>query len=674
MFRFLSKKSIIIPSLVFFLIQASSASFAGYEVINAKTVKNDNIIEDVQDNYIEIDEELPSYDPDNTLSAKLEKGIKNFSQKRKNKKNKKNKNIDENISNEGVNETTPLYNESSSDIKQAEVVNTKNNFQVNADKITYDDDEGNVYAKGHVEIVSNAQGVVLKADDAVLDRASQTIKLQNNVKIIKNGTEMTGEYLLVDLNEQNILMDNPTIDAYSFQINAQEAYLIANDLQMINGTVHSEKKTEFPVRSTGFMYMENINPYFPLDKNKYSDYQGPDDKKQNYKINAKKITLTTFKDHHRLLLQDSDIYYNKVKIIPKADIEIITDKTTKIGEVNGLEAGNLRNFGTYVGYGFVNKLPKGQTLKLSPTLVLGGGDIGIGLIGRHRSRNGILEAGWNTATTNVVARGRYKIGNGFELRYGRHAYIPDGFLGSNRSGYAAQLQLTRSYTVKDLGINFNNGVYAGIFSDYKREHQEDDVYATTRFRYMAEARKQIFKYSNKEQEMDFIFGALAQGAATVYGSGETTGIARIGPYITTRLKRWESGLGYTISGTHGESPFMFDNYRYGKHTVMLNEKIHINNFLALGYRAYISPQKDNLSGDLLTESRFYAIFGPRDLKLAVSYDFIRDTANLNFLFLLGTESAKIRFDKLITETQETRKEHDFYKRNQKIKIEKPENI
>ena len=64
-------------------------------------------------------------------------------------------------------------------------VDSKNRFQINADKITYDDSDGNVYAKGHVEIIAKSQGVVLKADEAVLDKTAQNLKLYDNVKIIK---------------------------------------------------------------------------------------------------------------------------------------------------------------------------------------------------------------------------------------------------------------------------------------------------------------------------------------------------------------------------------------------------------------------------------------------------------------------------------------------------------
>ena len=108
---------------------------------------------------------------------------------------------------------------------------------------------------------------------------------------------------------------------------------------------------------------------------------------------------------------------------------------------------------------------------------------------------------------------------------------------------------------------------------------------------------------------------------------------------------------------------------------LLNEKFHLNDKLAIGYRAFITPMKDNIEGDWLTESRFYAIVGPRDLKLLLSYDFVRQIAHLDFMFLIGTDSAKINFEKLTTKNMDGgAQKRDFYKNSQRVKIVEPENI
>lgn len=656
---------------------------AQYEVIKASTISNEvEASPAISDTYMPTynDPELPDFSPEDSISAKAERGFKNFFEKRKQKKaknedstdiiNEDNLSSDESpiTSNRDISEQEKVSNKIEDKIN----VDSKNRFQINADKITYDDSDGNVYAKGHVEIIAKSQGVVLKADEAVLDKTAQNLKLHDNVKIIKDGIEITGEYLLVDFNEQNILMDNPRIEAYQFVINAQEGYLIANDMQLINGTLRSNKQSEFALETNGFQRYENV----ALDyiKNRKIDRSNLESqRKQVYDIHTKEIVITSYRDHNSLLLKGSNIYYNKHKIIANSDIEIISDKENRVYETNSPEGGTLRGFGTYLGYGMLFKLPHGQSLKLLPALVYGDSNIGVGIIGRHRSPNSMVEAGYASSTTDLVVRGRYRFSDALSLRYGRHAYMPEGFLGARRSGYAAQLEYVKTYGVKDLDAIFNHGFYAGVFSDYQT-HDQEDAYCTSRFRYIAEIRKQFFKFENKEQDLSIAFSALAQGAATLYGSGETSGIARIGPFVTTKVKRWESSLGYMFGGIHGDSPFIFDKYRYGKSSIMLNEKFNFNDKFALGYRAVVSPLKDNYEEDLLTESRFYAIFGPQDLKLCISYDFVRDIAHLDFLFLLGSDSSRIHFDKLTTKDADGgREKRDFYK-SKPVKIEVPESI
>lgn len=309
-----------------------------------------------------------------------------------------------------------------------------------------------------------------------------------------------------------------------------------------------------------------------------------------------------------------------------------------------------------------------------PTIAHFEGDTGIGIIGRYRTRNGIVDGGWNNASSELVVRGKYRLSDTLMLNFGRHAYMPEGFMGARRSGYAAQLQYMQSYNIKDLNARFSNGIYAGVFSDYTKRNQSD-AFSTTRFRYMAQLSKSLYKYKNTEQGYSVQMTANAQAAATVYGTGDTHGIIRVGPSLTTRLKRWESSIGYFLSGEHGDSPFWFDKYRYGKSTVTINEKFHFTDKFALGFRLFVTPMRDNLEDKLLTESRFYAIFGPKDLKVALSYDFVRALAKMDFMFIIGSDTSKINFDKLTTKDFDGKQQRkDFYQYIKPIRIEKPENI
>lgn len=664
----LNKKLLIFLTLfVFFIFQINQKSFAVYEVVNAKTVGNENIETNSVEEFVSTynDPDLPDFSEDGSAACFLERKTRNFFDKLKRKRS-------------GIqNEDTETENLEDAQITSAEnkvlspkkgeneiTIDNKNKFQINADKITYDETEGNVYANGNVEIISKEQNVTLKANVAVLDRSNQTIKLYDNVKIIKQGIEMLGEYMLVDLNEQNILMDNPTLEAYSFEIKAQEGYLIANDIQILNGNLKSTKDTQIAFETRGFQRLNNMTYYVKdSNSNKYTDTLDLQEKKQAYKIDAKEVLITSYKDHDSIILKGSNVYYNKHKIMYNTDIEIITDKQRQVIETNSFEFGSIRNFGIYAGYSLVSKLPKGHIFKVAPLLTYGDSNIGVGVLGRYRTQNGMLEAGYNSSTTDLIARGKYNFGRGFALNYGRHAYIPEGFFGARRSGYAAQLQYAKSYAVGDIGAYFSHMASAGIFSDYQK-HDQENAYATTRFRYMAQISKVLAGYENKEQDLSVKLYAIAQGAATLYGSGETVGVARFGPTVGTRLKCWQSSIGYYFAGVHGDSPFWFDKYRYGKSSIVLNERFDITNKFAIGYRATISPLKDNYEDDLLTESRLYAIFGPDELKLALSYDFVRDICHLDFMFLLGTKSTRIDFEKLSTKDMDKRneKQRDFYKR------------
>ena len=676
---YIKTKNILILLLVFFACFSCGASYAVYDVVKAKTYKEVKSESNKEELVPEVYEgaDFEKIEPQEDLANIIERKFRNIFKKKSNNDDLEDEiqsaiEAEEVVENQESTHDNLLENETSADNEASAQEDVKNKFQINADKVTYNDEDGNVYANGNVEIISHAQGVKLVADNAVLDKTSQTLKLSDNVKVIKGNTEMRGESLIVDLNEQNILMDNPEFQAYSFLIKAQEGYLIANDVQMLNGTVKTTRKQEYPFVSRGFMRLEPTYMIPYIDKYEYE--KNPNQKSQAYRIDSKEIVLTNYRDHRSLLLKGSNVYYNDKKIVRNADIEIITDKSHQVAEINAPEIGNLRGFGTYVGYGMLYKLPKGHTLKLMPVLTYKDG-VGVGAIARYRNQHGLFEAGWNTSTENLIARGKFQLTDNLGFHFGRNAYLPEGFMGANRSGYAAQLQYIKSYAIKDLNATFSNGIYAGVFSDYSNKIDPEDTYSTTRFRYMAELYKNFYVYKNPEQDFQMMFRALTNGAATVYGSGETHGVIRVGPQIITRYKKWEQNLAYYLSGIHGESPFRFDEYRYGKSTIAINERFSVNDKLDFGFRIFLTPMKDNRKEDFLTECRFYVVVGPPDLKLALSYDFVREVAHMDFMFLLGSDNSRINFDKLTTkDIDEKTERRDFYKYAKPVKIERPEDI
>ena len=517
----------------------------------------------------------------------------------------------------------------------------KSAITIDSKVLEYFDERGEVEARGNV-VVKSSTGTVITSDRAIYDKNANIVKLFGNVVLKKDANVINGEYMLVDLNEENALIDSPIINIGSvIRLHAAEGYAYTDRFEAINGNVELARKVEMCLQTSGF--------------NKYDSMLIQDDvvsfdtKKQRlspYKIKTKEILVKPGKDHDSLILKNADLYYKKTKLVSMASMELFADKEMNQIEANiPLEIGSISHFGQYVGLGYIFKLPMGGNLKVAPALVYDD-EFGVGVLGRLKTKRLNLEAAWATSSENLIVDGEYNFTDRLKADFARHAYKDEWFIGSKRAGHLAQLVYEDSYNVRDIDAVFKQRFTAGYASDYQTEHQERDNYGTMRLRWQAELRKHIMGISNEEQDMYLNFGALTQTMATVYGTGETFALVRGGPYIDSRIKNWQSRIRYAIGGTNGRSPFEFDEYTYGKSSIDIDESLKLGKYLSVGYRGVISPLKDNDDKDLLTENRFYAIAGPKDIKVALSYDTIRSSVNFDFMFLLGTDSTNIEYDKI----------------------------
>ncbi len=517
----------------------------------------------------------------------------------------------------------------------------KSAITIDSKVLEYFDERGEVEARGNV-VVKSSTGTVITSDRATYDKNANIVKLFGNVVLKKDANVINGEYMLVDLNEENALIDSPIINIGSvIRLHAAEGYAYTDRFEAINGNVELARKVEMCLQTSGFNRYDNMLIQ--------DDIVSFDTKKQRlspYKIKTKEILVKPGKDHDSLILKNADLYYKKTKLVSMASMELFADKEMNQIEANiPLEMGSISHFGQYVGLGYIFKLPMGGNLKVAPALVYDD-EFGVGVLGRLKTKRLNLEAAWATSSENLIVDGEYNFTDRLKADFARHAYKDEWFIGSKRAGHLAQLVYEDSYNVRDIDAVFKQRFTAGYASDYQTEHQERDNYGTMRLRWQAELRKHIMGISNEEQDMYLNFGALTQTMATVYGTGETFALVRGGPYIDSRIKNWQSRIRYAIGGTNGRSPFEFDEYTYGKSSIDIDESLKLGKYLSVGYRGVISPLKDNDDKDLLTENRFYAIAGPEDIKVAFSYDTIRSSVNFDFMFLLGTDSTNIEYDKI----------------------------
>ncbi len=525
-------------------------------------------------------------------------------------------------------------------VKQQE----KTEIVLDSDKVFYNEETNEVEAKGNVKITTKPEKSKITADRAVYSRDLNTIKLYGNVKLHKDGATMVGDYLLVDLANDNILIDEPITKYGNLRIKAKEGYAYANKIEMVNGEIELAEKLDTIVASHGFGSFYDrriIESHFATDELKKT-------RADKFKIHSKEIIIKSENDRDVVTFKDAEIFYKNFRVMRASNLDVFTDKSQGYAETNSSEFGSISKFGTYLGLGYVFKTPGSSTLKLVPALVTSSDDgLGVGLIARHQSKRNFLEGGWASNSKNLVLRGKYKFNKHWRADYGRHAYIPEWLNGSNRPGYLAQVSYHRKWLVKDLRANFEQRISAGLAAEYHEDSDlQKEAFSTMRYRYQAQLNKTFFSFGDKEQDVWLDVGAIGQVSATLYGTGDVNAFAKIGPSIDSRVNRWGSRINLLVGGIHGESPFWFDNYRYGRLSFNIDENIRINRYLAVGYRGTISPLRDNHRDELVTENRFYVLAGPEDIKCAVSYDSIRQRAAFDIYMMLGTNRYKNTYDKL----------------------------
>ncbi len=548
----------------------------------------------------------------------------------------------------------------------------KNGLTIDSKELEYFDDRGEIEARGNV-VITTGDNTVLTSDRAVYDKNANVIKMYGNVCLKRDGNTINGEYMAIDLNEENALIDSPIIGVGTFiRLRAEEGYAYTDRLESVNGSVELAKKIEMRLQTSGFNSYDKM-----LIQDEIIDFDIKKERLSPYKIKTKEILVESKKDHDTLTLKNADLYYKKLKLVTINSIELFSDKEVNYVEANiPVEIGSISDFGQYAGMGYIFKLPAGGNLKVAPALVYRD-EVGIGVLGKLKTKRLNLDAAWATSSENLILDGEYNFTNNLKADFGRHAYKDEWFIGSKRAGHLAQLVYDRQHHIEDLRASFRHRFTAGYASDYVESRQEDNNYGTMRFRWQSQLNKNLFSITNREQDMGLSLGVMGQTMATVYGTGETFGLVRGGPVIESRIKNWKSSVNYAIGGTHGYSPFRFDEYTYGKSSIGIEESLKLCKYLSIGYRGVITPKKDNEDGDLITENRIYAVVGPDDIKVAFSYDSVRQNAYLDFMFLLGTDQTNVAFEKMtIKDPDKLRKKEPFVlgKDLEYRKIKVPENL
>ncbi len=537
----------------------------------------------------------------------------------------------------------------------------KESIILDCDNMDYDTDKYCIYAKGNVNVKFVEQDTDLKADLITFDRMNNTIKAEGNVQILKNGQTITGDYIFVDMNEENALIENPIAETATIKMTAKKGYVYGDKIVQENGSIVVDN--DFPIafgtadkgpRMSGMMY--------PKDQTITNDFANG-----RIKVEAQEIKITQKDNLETLRIKRLKVKKGKYTLLKFPAVKFYTNKNNDYVETNLWEIGSRRGLGMYVGPGFVFELPKGSVLKMIPMLNYNNG-IGVGGIARFSSGTNLTQFGYGTAENLFVGHGKQKLDDNLYLQYAVNDYMDEWFLGRRRPKYGVDLVYNKTYSsdnflIKGQTSRFTHSADFGYFHDIDKDRHfrnlKSSNMGTTRTRYMMEVSQNFISYKNEEKLTAFSLALVGQLSAALYGTGDTQFIGRIGPRAHMQYKRWAQDIGYFQSVYDDNSPIpVFDAYRYGKCNVYAREYLRINRYLTLCWYGSFNLNGDSPNNRAFQDNAFYVSLGTSDFRVNVGYDIIRENTFLTFEVMMDAKGSQIDYDKLEIKQDKKAKEED----------------
>ena len=525
----------------------------------------------------------------------------------------------------------------------------ENDIVLDCDNVDYDTQNYLIKAKGDVSVEFVKQGTTVKADIITFDRLNNTVIAEGDVKILKSGQTITGDYIFVDMNEENALIESPRTVSGNIEIKSRKGYVYTDKVVQEDGELVITDS--FPIN----FHSANRGPQMRRMIVPKNETITDDMSKGIIKLQAKDIKIKQKGDIETISFTRMRIFKGDKVIFRTPSVKIYTNKNHDYAETNHWEVGAYRGFGAFVGPGIVFELPKGSVLKAMPILNYKSG-FGYGGYGRFSSGTNQTMLAYGTATDKMIVLGKQKLDDDLYLQYGMNSYLDEWFLGRRRPKYGAALVYKKGYgsdnfLIKGQKASYTHRLDAGYYQDLDFdkhfEHIEGTDMGTTRFRYMAEGLQNFYEKENKDEQKSISLSAVSQFSGAIYGNGNTQVIGRIGPRMHMQYKRWMQDIGYFFSVYDDNTPMpVFDAYRYGKQNIYLREYFRINRYLTLSWFSSINLTGDSPNGKDFQENSFYVSVGPDDMKFNIGYDFVRENMYCTIELMMDARGTKVEYDSL----------------------------
>ena len=502
----------------------------------------------------------------------------------------------------------------------------------------------------------------------IYNQTSNIVKALGNVVLISDGKELFGDYMQIDMNEENSLMDNPTTDFFQIRAKAKKGYMYGDKIIQEQGNICVTKKTIIDLKAELFG-PDLTRMFIPEEEKGYLMKEGHGEK---FRIKTNDIIVNSKKEHDTITLKHAEVYLNNKKVGTIPSMTMHTNKNQDYVEANFPEIGTMTNLGFYAGPGFVFDTPRGSTVKVVPILNYQGNadnpsdnKLGFGSLVKFKSATNKVDFAYGTANKMFLMRGKQKLDDDLYFQYGANSYLDDWFMGFRMPKLMGEVVYQKDFPMKDfLGKNmdmlFTHRMAGAYVQDGNtvygnQEPLGTDGVGTMRFKYMAEVAQTLFKLGDERKNpINARFEIIGQGSAALYGTGDTQTVARIGPRIHTQYKGWMQDAGYFLSGYNDKTPLVqFDKYMYGRSNVYLQENFRLCKYLTVSWLGSFNLLQDSWDGKMQQENMFFFAIGPDDIKLNIGYDTVRQQSFVSMAMHLDAKGTNIDYKKMVIKNPDT---------------------
>lgn len=534
-------------------------------------------------------------------------------------------------------------------VKQVEA---EKEVMLDCDIMNYLDESGEIEALGHPILVFPNQGVTLKSDRMTYNVATNVLKAFGNVELLRDGSTMHGDFMQVNMNEENAMMTNLKAKEMKMTITAKNANTTDDLVILEKGKMYAEDS--FILRLQTQMIGARLDRMvIPESAQSHLDEMIGH---THIKVIAKDIKVVAKKEHDVVTAKKGTVYYGDKKLFSFPSFTAHTNKNHDYFEANYPEFGSRSRIGMFAGPGFVFDTPFASTVKVIPFLNYKN-KFGFGGAVKYKSATNITDMMYGSAEDVFVLRGKQFLDDKLYFQYGMNSYMDDWWMGQRMAKYLAELvyrdaKVLPDFMGKNRALSFRHRVGAGYMQDsdvnrFDEKNMDSGEIGTTRFKYMAEFNQSLYHYNNPEKRLLADAGISLQGSAALYGTGDTQFVGRIGPYLHTQYKYWMQDLNYYMSAYSDQTPMpRFDMYRYGHSNVRIREAIRVNKYLTVAWSGSLNLSDDAPNGKMFQENAFIFAVGPDDFKLSLGYDFMREQTYFMLAMALDMKGSSIEYEKM----------------------------